>query len=76
MGLLTDTQEIRDLELSRNVYNPKSVYDIDSDVVTTALDAFKDIGFDLRSNNVLNTLERIEDNTQLLQIVRGNSPSR
>jgi len=68
MGLLTDSKQLREQLLSKNLYNPDNVYDLKSDVVTRTLDTLQSVGFDPRSSFVPSLVENLVDNTPLVQI--------
>lgn len=68
MGLLTDSNKIREQIQNRNLYVPNNVYDLNADIITKSLNYSEKLGFDLRSNVYLNFLERITDATPLVNI--------
>lgn len=68
MGLLTDSKQVRELMLSRNIYSATNEYNLDNDSISKVANAFGSIGIDIRSSKLIAGAERLQDNTKLGQI--------
>lgn len=60
--------QMRSWLLSRNMYNPDNVYDINKNIVSETLNNLQEFGFDARSSVALSQLERVVQNTPLSNI--------
>jgi hypothetical protein len=68
MGLLTNSENIRKGLETKNYFKPETPYDLNSDIVTKTLNTLQASGFDPRNNSILSTIERLVDNTALVQV--------
>ncbi len=67
-GVQKNSEAFRKSLQSKNYFTPDNVYDLNSDIVTSTLNTLQAAGFDLRSNPILNHVERIVDNTTLVKV--------
>jgi hypothetical protein len=68
MGLLKDSTKLREQLLSKNLYNYKDAYDLSRDEFTSILNKSLSLGIELRRNLFIDTIERLSDNTSLVNI--------
>jgi hypothetical protein len=67
MGILTNSKELREKILQKNLYKAETAYNLNKDIVSKTLNKAQALGFDLRKSLLLNSLERIVDNTPLVR---------
>lgn len=70
MGVYNNSKSLRQYVISRNIYNPDNVYDINNNLLTQSLNTLQSVGFDARSSNVLNLIEGAVQNTPLVRVGR------